>query len=135
MAIRFHRATPILCVRSLVGSLDHYVGVLGFTLDFEDRGIFASVSRGDCTLFLCENDQGHPGAWAWVGVGDAGALQEELRARGATIRHPPTDYPWAYEMQVQDPDGNVLRFGSDPRRDQPVGEWLDMHGRRWPPPA
>jgi hypothetical protein len=22
--------------------------------------------------------------------------------------------PWAYEMQVEDPDGHVLRFGSEP---------------------
>ena len=135
MANKFHHATPILCVRSLARSVDHYVRVLGFTLDFDYEGIFASVSRGECTIFLCENDQGHPGAWAWVGVGDAAALHEELRASGATIRHPPTDYPWAYEMQVQDPDGNVLRFGSDPRRDQPAGEWLDMHGKRWGVPG
>ena len=34
-------------------------------------------------------------------------------------------------MQVEDPDGNVLRIGSDPKKDVPVGEWLDMRGRRW----
>lgn len=27
---------------------------------------------------------------------------------------PPTSYSWALEFQVEDPDGNVLRFGSDP---------------------
>ena len=43
----------------------------------------------------------------------------------------PTNYHWAYEMQVEDLDGNVLRFGSDPKPDQPVGEWLDMRGERW----
>lgn len=31
------------------------------------------------------------------------------------IRHLPTYYPGAYEMQVEDLDGNVLRFGSDPK--------------------
>jgi hypothetical protein len=34
-------------------------------------------------------------------------------------------------MQVEDLDGNVLRFGSEPRPGEPDGEWLDMHGRRW----
>jgi hypothetical protein len=34
-------------------------------------------------------------------------------------------------MQVEDLDGNVLRMGSDQKADQPVGEWLDMHGNRW----
>jgi hypothetical protein len=36
-------------------------------------------------------------------------------------------------MQVEDLDGNVLRFGSDPIKGQPYGEWLDMNGRLWPP--
>ena len=28
---------------------------------------------------------------------------------------PPTTFPWALEMQIEDPDGNVLRIGSDPK--------------------
>jgi hypothetical protein len=31
------------------------------------------------------------------------------------IRLPPTSYAWALEMQIEDPDGNVLRIGSEPR--------------------
>jgi hypothetical protein len=27
----------------------------------------------------------------------------------------PTNYSWAVEMQIEDPDGNVLRLGSEPR--------------------
>jgi len=42
-------------------------------------------------------------------------LYEEWKARGVEIRLPPTNYPWALEMQIQDPDGNVLRLGSEPR--------------------
>jgi hypothetical protein len=34
-------------------------------------------------------------------------------------------------MQVEDPDGNVLRFGSDPRKGEPEGPFLDMYGDRW----
>ncbi|MGH7452221.1 MAG: hypothetical protein ACRENG_12815 [bacterium] len=34
-------------------------------------------------------------------------------------------------MQIEDLDGNVLRFGSEPKTDQPFGEWLDMHGDHW----
>jgi hypothetical protein len=67
----------------------------------------------------------------WIGVSDAGALHEEYRRRGAKIRHAPTNYSWAYEMQVEDPDGNVLRMGSEPLEGEPDGEWLDMRGRRW----
>lgn len=56
---------------------------------------------------------------------------EEYRSKGASVQHPPTHYDRAYEMQIEDPDGNVLRLGSDPKPDQPHGEWLDMRGDRW----
>jgi ketosteroid isomerase-like protein len=41
------------------------------------------------------------------------------------------NYAWAYEMQVEDLDGSVLRLGSEPKENEPIGEWLDMHGCRW----
>jgi hypothetical protein len=39
----------------------------------------------------------------------------------------------AYEMQVEDLDGNVLRLGSDSKENEHAGEWLDMQGKRWVP--
>ena len=51
---------------------------------------------------------------AWIGVEDARKLREELQARDVTIREGPTNYPWALEFRVQDPDENVIRFGSEP---------------------
>ena len=132
--IRFHPASPILRVHSLPSSIDYYVNVLGFGLDWLEPRVMASVSRGPANIMLCEGDQGHPGTWLWIGVGDIEPLFEEYQAKGAVIRHPPTNYYWAYEMQISDPDGHVLRFGSDPREGQPFGEWVDMHGRRWPAP-
>ena len=133
METNFHTATPILRVGSLDASIEYYLDVLGFSLDWRADGILASVGRGPCHIFLCEGDQGHPGAWVWIGVGDAAALHEQLRAKGARVRHPPTNYAWALEMQVEDLDGNVLRFGSDPVEGQPFGEWLDGKGVRWAP--
>ena len=132
-AVEFGGVCPVLPVGKLTASIDHYVRRLGFTLDWREGDTFASVSRGRCTLFLCEGGQGHPGTWVWIGLGDVEALFEEYRGSGAKIRHPPTNYPWALEMQVEDLDGNVLRLGSDPREGEPTGEWLDMHGRRWIP--
>jgi catechol 2,3-dioxygenase-like lactoylglutathione lyase family enzyme len=117
VTVNVHPAAPILRVANLSASLDYYVKVLGFTIDWEYPRVIASVSRGQCCIFLSEGDQGNPGSWAWVGVGDAGALFEEYRSKGAKIRHPPTNYSWAYEMQVEDLDGNVLRLGSHQRED------------------
>jgi predicted enzyme related to lactoylglutathione lyase len=126
----FERVTPILRVRDLASSMEYYEHVLGFKRNWQEP-YFASVSRGRCEIFLSVGDQGHPGAWVWIGVEDVEALLEEYRGTGAKIRHFPTHYPWAYEMQVEDLDGNVLRIGSEPREGEPTGEWLDMQGRRW----
>ena len=56
----------------------------------------------------------------WGGLEDVAALFAEYRVAGARIRIPPVNHPWAYEMQVEDPDGHVLRFGSEPRADLPA---------------
>lgn len=128
--VGFEGGSPIFRVGKLAASLDYYVRRLGFKFDWGSPR-FASVSRGRFSLFLCEGDQGNPGSWAWVGVEDADALFDEYRRSGARVRHPPTNYEWAYEMQVEDPDGNVLRLGAEPKADRPVGEWLDMSGNAW----
>jgi catechol 2,3-dioxygenase-like lactoylglutathione lyase family enzyme len=130
----FEGVKPILRVRDVRASIEHYVNVLGFKVDWETP-IFASVSRDRAHLFLSEGDQGNPGSWVWMSVTDAAALFEEYSRKGARIRHPPTNYEWAYEMQVEDIDGNVLRVGSDPLPDKPIGEWIDMRGDVWRPGA
>ena len=130
--VGFESVSPILRVHDVNASIDYYVQKLGFKVDW--RGpIFASVSRGPCHIFLSQGDQGHFGTWVWIGVQDADALLNEYKSKGAKIRHLPTNYEWAYEMQVEDPDGNVLRMGSDNKKAQPIGEWLDMDGQRWMP--
>ena len=126
-------ATPILRVADLEASLRWYVARLAFRLDWQTPGVIASVSRDAAHLMLAQADQGLPGAWAYIGVTDARRLHDELVALGATIRLAPTNYPWALETHVQDPDGNVLRFGSDPIPGAPYGDWLDMRGTWWTP--
>jgi len=130
-AVRLEGITPILRVRSLSASIDYYVGVLGFKVDWQSPGLFGSVSRDRCHIMLSEGDQGNPGSWVWIGAKDIEPLFEEYTSKGAKIRHPPTNYEWAYEMQIEDLDGNVLRMGSEPKPDQPIGPWRDMRGDRW----
>lgn len=131
MNVEFEVVSPILRVANLAASLTYYVDVLGFTVDWQHPAMIAAISRDRCTIFLCEGDQGHPGTWVWIGVSDVDALHSDYQQLGAIIRLPPTNYPWALEMHVEDPDGNVLRFGSDARENEPFGEWVDMRGQRW----
>jgi hypothetical protein len=89
--------------------------VLGFKLDWEygDPPDFGSVSRGDAVFFLCQGCPATAGAWTMIFVHDIDRLHDELVGRKAIIKMPPTNMPWGLrEMQVADPDGNVLRFGS-----------------------
>ncbi len=115
---RIENVIPILRVRSLQASIDYYLSVLGFEVDWHVPGSIASVSRDGHSIMLCEGEQGNPGTWVWIGVDDA-SLFDELAAKGATIRLAPTNYSWAYEMRVEDLDGHVLRFGTEPRADHP----------------
>ena len=121
--IHFENTVPILRVNSLQVSVDYYTKVLGFSVDWQ-AGSVASVSRDGHGVMLCEGSQGCPGTWVWVGVSDAAALHTEYTVKGARIRMPPTNFSWAYEMHVLDPDGHVLRFGSDPLPGQPFGQWV-----------
>ena len=130
-ATEFGGVTPILKVGNLAASIEYYVKMLGFKVDWDDPGIIASVSRGRCHLMLCEGDQGNPGTWVWIGVDAVEPLFEEYSAKGVKVRTPPTNYWWAYEMQIEDPDGHVLRFGADAKKDEPIGNWLDQRGQVW----
>ncbi|HET9833080.1 MAG TPA: glyoxalase superfamily protein [Vicinamibacterales bacterium] len=106
---------PILRVEDMQASLRFYVDVLGFTNASWGNDDFTSVNHAGGAIYLCRGDQGRGGAWVWIGVDDVERLHQQLKERGVPIRSAPTNYSWAYEMRVEDPDGNVLRFGSEPK--------------------
>jgi len=114
---------PILNVKSLSESIRFYVDVLGFKVDWgaQDRTM-ASVSRDGKAIMLCHDAQGRPGTWIWIGVEDIEPLFQAYSARGVSFRQGPTNYSWAFEMRVEDPDGHVLRFGSDAKTDRPFAD-------------
>lgn len=126
----FGPANPILRVANLRASVDYFVSALGFVVEWEYDTIVC-VCRGECSIFLADSDQGVPVSWMWIGVPDVTALHDELVAKGAKIRQPPTNFPWALEVQVEDLDGNVLRLGSESIEGRPYGPWKDMHGKLW----
>jgi predicted enzyme related to lactoylglutathione lyase len=115
VTVPFEGSQPILRVEDMDASLRFYVGVLGFVNVSWGSDEFTKVNRDGAGIYLCRGGQGRGGAWIWIGVEDAEKLHEELKARGVAIRMPPTNFPWALEIHVEDPDGNVIRFGSDPK--------------------
>lgn len=117
--VRVECITPILRVNNLAASLCFYVDVLGFKVNWggENESTFASISRDGRSIMLAQGEQGHPGTWLWIGVEDIEPLFADLIAKGVKIVQKPTNYPWAYEMKIEDPDGHVLRLGSEPKED------------------
>lgn len=121
----FSWLTPVLCVTDLPRSLEHYEKVLGFSISWQwsesgefkeqNKPTFACVSRGECSIFLCENGQGKPGAWICLNVCNRAELEEifsEYKSTSADIVEEPADRPWGMrEMLVKDIDGNVFRVG------------------------
>ena len=116
---RFECVNPILRVEDMDRSLRFYVDLLGFRNAEWGSSDFTSIERDGCGIYLSRGDQGRGGAWLWVGVEDAAQLHEFLVDKGVTIRMPPTNFPWALKFHLEDPDGNVLRIGSEPLETTP----------------
>lgn len=104
--------TPILRADDLAATRRYYLDVLGFSLNWEGPYLI-SVARDGHPLMICDGLQGARGTWLWIGVEDADALYAEFVSKGAIIRDPPQNFAWAYEFQVEDPNGHVLRFGAE----------------------
>ncbi|WP_031496670.1 glyoxalase superfamily protein [Bryobacter aggregatus] len=114
MSVHFENSQPILRVKNMAESLHFYVDLLGFRNAPWGNSEFTSVNRDRAGIYLCQGAQGAPGTWVWIGVSDAAQLHAQYQAKGVQIVLPPTNYPWALEFQVEDPDGHRLRFGSEP---------------------
>ncbi len=112
--VYFEGSTPILRVENMKTALAFYVDKLGFQNATWGTDDFTSVNRDRAGIYLCRGAQGRGAAWVWIGVEDAAKLHDEFVGRGVAIRMPPTNFNWALEFHVEDPDGNVLRFGSEP---------------------
>ena len=67
---RFECANPILNVADMARSVRYYVDVLGFSHAEWAGDDFTCVTRDNAAIYLSEGDQGQPGTWVWIGVGD-----------------------------------------------------------------
>jgi len=117
---RLENVTPILNVKDIPKSLEFYVDILGFKNAEWGDDNFTCIIRDRTALYLCKDGQGAPGTWVWMGFdGDIFSLHQQFKSLGVKIKLPPTNYSWAYEMQIEDPDGHILRFGTDPNDKEP----------------
>jgi uncharacterized glyoxalase superfamily protein PhnB len=103
---------PVLAVRELNRSIAFFKEVLGFEVEW-NAGSICAVVRDGCSVMLQVEDQPYPGT-VWVGL-DGDALFSQIQSSDARILQPPSRKPWAYEMKVADPDGNVIWLGADPK--------------------
>jgi catechol 2,3-dioxygenase-like lactoylglutathione lyase family enzyme len=128
LLFRMERIEPILRVKDMAASRAFYIDILGFKEEDWGDDNFTLIHHEDKgAIYLCKNGQGNPGTWIWLGFdGDIFFLYNELKERGVVIRQPPVNYSYALEMQVEDPDGHVLRFGTDPNPEQPFADAADV---------
>ena len=118
-------ARPVFRVSDLAASLAYYCEKLGFKTDWDEGGsdsAIAQVSRDGLSLILDRKTYFPKASLPSVlslTLNDApsrpalDALHGELVEKGAKVTKPPFKVHWdpnVYEMDVEDPDGNVLMF-------------------------
>ncbi len=123
----FPAAVPEIPVASIDAAVAHYVGVLGFGLDWGDEaGGIAGVSRESSRLFLTngsfrEQYGGVGPVVFWLNVESKDEVDElfaEWKVAGAKIVREPEDMPWKLrEFLAGDLDGNLIRVFYDFRLD------------------
>ena len=107
---------PVIPVSDLGRSIEFYTEVLGFVLDWsgtEEESI-CSVSRDGHSIMLIERVEIPAPSCVWVGL-ESDRLFNEYRNKGVTILQNPENHPWAYDMKIQDLDGNILWLGTEPK--------------------
>ena len=118
MDTRVERINPSLDVQNLPESIRYYVEVLGFELYIETPNL-GIVERDGHQIHLRQGGSDSAAARVWIGVEDIAVLHERYRERSVKIKQEPTNYSWAYQMIVEDLDGNLLVFGSGPLEGEP----------------
>lgn len=115
---------PILNVKDFRASLTYYENVLGFKREpwVSAGATFGQIKRDNASIYLAQGEQGRAATWIWIGCHAAEAVYDEIMPKGAIIHQPLTNYSWALELRARDPDGHVLRFGSDAKSDQPFAD-------------
>ena len=109
----------MLRVTDARASEKYYCEKLSFQKSWEyDPGdgnpVFIEVTRDKVSFHLSEHEGDGPlGIQIYVNVADAQILYDEFSHKGAAIDSPPYEAEWGHTVfELQDLDGNTLRFGS-----------------------
>ena len=123
----FPAAVPEIPVTNMNVALDYYKDKLGFSIDWGGaEGGIAGISKGDCRMFLTDNDfRAHHGNAApvmiWINLSSKNEVEElyEIwKKSAARIISPPESKPWKlHEFTASDLDGNLFRVFYDFSRD------------------
>jgi predicted enzyme related to lactoylglutathione lyase len=110
-------------VHDVAAALTFYTERLGFTVERDMRPNFASVTRGDVSLWLAgpessagrpmpDGSKPQPGGWnrLVLEVEDIEDMVAKLKAVGATFRNDIVRGPGGAQILVQDPSGNVVEL-------------------------
>lgn len=124
----FSRSQPVFYVNDVLDSVNYYHDLLGFTVDFlyretpDARPVHAGVARGEWSgsrvvIQLSEAQRAgvfEPASYLYIFVDShLDHLFAQYQEHGVDIVSPPQNYPWGLrEFAIRDPDGHVLRFGS-----------------------
>ncbi len=119
-------SAPILLVKDVVASANHYRDCLGFSYErfWGEPPCFCILWRDSFHLMLREVDDPEAvvphyrfveNMWnVYFWVDDVDALYQELRERGATIDYGLCDQPYGCrEFGIKDLDGYDVAFGQD----------------------
>jgi len=116
-----HRSMPVLAVTDVDKTAEFFVSGLGFTLAgkwTEDDGVhtFAIVRLDDITVGMQVVETVPPvGPWsAYFYVEDIDAFAEQIQSNGVVLERDVMDrFYGSRDLDVKDPDGNLLCFGQD----------------------
>lgn len=116
MGTEVENTIPVLPSKNLARSKIFYVEKLGFRVDWgeEESASICQVSRDGQRIMLMENDRLGSPACVWIGL-ESDRLFKEFQTNGVKVLQQPENKPWAYEMLIEDIDGNVLWLGTEPR--------------------
>ena len=106
---------PILHVKDLDKSIEYYQSKLGFKPEWTDK-LFAGVYKDGFGIMLYQDEESKP-QQVWIGIHKLETLYDEFIKAQVNIVQYPQNNRWAYDMKVQDLDGNILWFGAEPKKE------------------